>query len=240
MRSSAMPWKTVPLVGDYGRPAGDDLAGPRLGPVRARPGGGRFPAHYLDYTAGTTKAGTSSSWHMDSAAGGSTGHRTSPRSASGGGSSRWTCLVSAVPGRCQAGTGSTGSRTRSLSCADSCACPRRCSSATRSAGRWRCGSPPGTPTWPRRSCWWPAPWTSSPRRWAGATSAATSGVIPGRSPRPTSRCPPPRCRPRASCGGRSAGAPRYGGRCYGQVGGSTPKAGGRELDGRTWDRCPTK
>jgi pimeloyl-ACP methyl ester carboxylesterase len=44
MRSSAMPWKTVPLVGDYGRPAGDDLAGPRLGPVRARPGGGRFPA----------------------------------------------------------------------------------------------------------------------------------------------------------------------------------------------------
>jgi hypothetical protein len=85
MRADTTPWRSVPLAGDYGPPASatwrdtgwagyeHDLAvaGSRL--------------HYLDYTAGHRRAGTCSSWRTAWAAGGSTGRRTSPRSASGAG-----------------------------------------------------------------------------------------------------------------------------------------------------------
>src|SRR5215468_6804458 len=164
-----------------------------------------------------TGAGTCSSWRTGSAAGGSTGRRTFPRSASGDGSSRWTCPALAGPGRCLAGTRSRRSRTRSRSCASSSACLRSCMPAIRWAGRWRCDSPPATPAWRGRSCWWPARWTSSPRRWAGATSAATCDITPRRSLRPTSRCSRPRCRPPVPCGGRSGGGRRCGGCCCGPI-----------------------
>jgi hypothetical protein len=81
MRADTTPWRNVPLAGDYGRPAratwrGLDWAGYEHDLAVA---GSRL--HYLDYTAGHRRGGTSSSWRTASAASGSIGQRTSPRSA---------------------------------------------------------------------------------------------------------------------------------------------------------------